>query len=312
MQMTGKYGILRFILLPVLVVLALSPVFAQRRITPITSQNKKTQSVEEKKEVEELLKKNIDPSIVFGDSVFKVEDYTRKKDTLKVIHKYPKLYSVTVGLNLWDPLMRAFGQKHGIADVSAEMSFYNRFGALLELGIGYANDTPDDANYTYYTPLSFYGKLGATYNFLYNGNPDYKFHAGFLVGGSVFNYELRDVSVSSDYWGEDGKFTMTGLKSRALWGELILGLKVKIVQNFFMGWNFRYHLMFGYKKNKYADVWYIPGFGERDRALSGSFSVYYTIPLTRSKEDDKAAEIAEEMAKIPEKKNAAEKTDSIR
>lgn len=310
MQNIKRFGFQRLWLVLALVALVLPSLYAQRRITPVEQKNDKTQTVERKKAVEELLKKKIEPSVLFGDSAFTVEEQIRKKDTIKVIHKYPKLYSVTVGVNIWDPVMRAFGQKYGIADISAEMSFYNRFSALMELGLGCANDTPDDGNYTYYTPMSFYGKLGASYNFLYNGNPDYKFNAGILFAGTFFDYELRDVRVSSDYWGEEGTYTMKGLSSRAFWGELVLGLKVKIVQNFFMGWNFRYRLMFGYKKNNNADVWYVPGFGERDRPLGASFSLYYNIPLTKKKIDSKAEEIADEMAKIPEKKEASEKSES--
>lgn len=310
MQSIKKYGLLRLGLVFALTALVLPSLCAQRRITPVEQKNMKTQTVEQKKAVEDLLKKNIEPSVVFGDSAFAVEDYAKKKDTVKVVHKYPKLYSVTVGINIWDPVMRAFGQKYGIADISAEMSFYNRISALMELGLGCANDTPDDGNYTYYTPLSIYGKLGASYNFLYNGNSDYKFNAGILLAGTVFDYELRDVRVSSDYWGEEGTYTMKGLNSRAFWGELVLGLKVKIVQNFFMGWNFRYRLMFGYKKNSNADVWYIPGFGERDRPLGASFSLYYNIPLTKKKTDSKADEIAEEMAKIPMKNGTPDKSES--
>ena len=258
-----------------------SMLVAQRKVTPVEQKKSTIQTVEGKKAAKELLDKNIEPSLVFGDSIFEMPDeIAAREDTVKLPkNKYPRIYSLTFGVDLWDTLLRLFGQKYGITGFSAEMSFHNRYNAIAEIGLGYANYTPDGYNYTYKVPLSIYGKLGGSYNFLYNSDPDYRFTAGFVMGFSPFKYSLKNVSLGSDYWGESQVINVDGISSNALWGEIILGLRVKMVKNISMGWNFRYRFIFNSSKDIHGEPWYIPGFGPRTQRINGAFSVFYTLPL---------------------------------
>ena len=171
------------------------------------------------------------------------------------------------------------------------MNFHNRYIPGIEVGLGTAKNTPDDGNYTYKTPLSLFMKIGASYNFLFSKNPDYQFLAGFKLGYSSFKYSITDVTVSNGYWQQDNKFDILDQKSNALWGELSLGIRVRIMRNISMGWNFKYNIMFNCKNNVNSTPWYIPGFGSRSRNLTGSFSVYYTIPLNQKPIDAKTAKV---------------------
>lgn len=200
-------------------------------------------------------------------------------DTTKKAFQYPKLNGIIVGANVWDPLMRLFGQTYGGIGFSAEMSIWNKLFPHIEVGVGTASNTPEDMNFTYKGKLSPYFKLGAHYNFLHNKSSDYQLLLGLNFGYSNFKYSIENININSDYWGDTSNTSITGLKSHALWGELSLSLRVKIVNNISMGWSIIYHNVFSYKENKQGNAWYIPGYGIKDNKFTGAFSIYYTLPF---------------------------------
>lgn len=274
----------KFIFISILSCIIASAVMAQRRINPV-EQPTHTKIPTEAKTIKDkdgnVVKKRL--ITMQSDSGF-VDSTVVILDTVNRKMIYPLWDNITVGVNIWDPVMRIFGQSYGGGDVSLELSMFNRFFPTLEVGIGMANSTPDDGNFTYKGKAAMYGKIGASYNFLYNKTPAYKFLAGFRLGYSSFKYDITDIEVGSGYWDEKEQFSILDQKSHAFWGEFLIGLKVKIVKNFSMGWSFRYLYLFNYKKNFNSDPGYIPGYGLRKNSVTGSFSLFYTFQLPGKKD----------------------------
>ncbi|MDD2961425.1 MAG: DUF6048 family protein [Muribaculaceae bacterium] len=291
---------MRKILLILIAIVSILGVTAQRKVTPIENKKSSLQTIEGKQAAKKLLEKKIEPSLVFGDSIINVDEETKPDTVGKPKMIFPLMQGLSIGVNILDPIMMIFGQSYGSIDFSAELSLHNRFIPAIEIGIGRANNTPEDGNYTYKTPLSFYGKIGASYNFLYNKTPDYQLTAGFRVGFSSFKYDITNITVNSGYWDETKKVEILDQKSNACWAELLLALKVKIYRNIAMGWSFRYRLMMSYKKNENSDPWYIPGFGSRTNGAGATYSIYYTLPLNRKgKVSDKVDAVNKELNKLP-------------
>lgn len=212
---------------------------------------------------------------IIRDTLFIAVDTTKKQ------FSYPKLNGIIIGANVWDPIMRVFGQNYGGIGFSAEVSLRNKIFPHIEVGVGMADNTPEDMNFTYKGLVSPYFKVGARYNFLGDKSSDYQVLAGFNLGYSPFRYNIENISISSDYWGDPATTSITGLKASALWGEVSLSLRVKIAGNVSMGWSAIYHTILSEKTNPQATAWYIPGFGVRDNTFSGAFSVFYTIPFAK-------------------------------
>ena len=160
---------------------------------------------------------------------------------------------------------------------------WNRLQPVLELGVGYAHETPDDMNFTYKGKLSPYVRLGANYNMMFKSDPRYQVGLGFRLGYSTFKYDVTNITQRSDYWGEHYTYDIKGESSHALWGEFLAGLRVNLWRNISAGWQVKYQGIFNYKKNANTRPWYVPGFGPRDRKWAFTFSVYYTIPLSLDK-----------------------------
>ena len=246
----------------------------QRRITPVKP-NTNTVLRPGKGTSEEIIQKYIQ-----GDTA--AARAKELKDSLSRIYKhYPLLTDVTFGINFIDPLLMAFGQAFASVDVSATLNMWNRLQPVVELGMGYAKDTPDGLNYTYRGKLSPYARLGVNYNFMFKKSPDYQVFIGGRVGFSSFTYEVTQVAFHNGYWGENGTFDLAGLRSSAIWGEMLAGLRVKLWRNLSMGWQARYHGIFKYKKNGFSAPWFVPGFGPRGRKFAFSMSIYYTLPFAQ-------------------------------
>lgn len=190
---------------------------------------------------------------------------------------YPLYNGVSIGVNFADAILMAAGQKYGSFDVWADVSLHNWFFPILEAGIGFANSTPENNNYSYQTRPSFYTKVGINYNFLYKSNSDYQCFLGLRAGYSNFSYEVKDIFISSDYWGEHQNLTLKGLHGHAFYGEALAGIKVKIVDRFSIGWSIRYHFKFKTISNSLSTPWFIPGYGATS-PISFSLSAIYTIP----------------------------------
>lgn len=198
---------------------------------------------------------------------------------------YPLLNGATVGINFGDAIFMACGQSYGSFDIWADMSLFNWIFPVVEAGVGLANSTPLNNNFTYKTSPSFYSKIGFNYNFMYKSDPAYQLFAGLRVGFSSFKYNVEGVTISDSYWQETETFSMKGLKASAVYGEFLLGLKVKIVGNFSLGWNGRYHMKFKVNSKSSSIPWFIPGYGATS-PFSVSVSAIYSFGQKKREAED--------------------------
>lgn len=293
------------IIMAVAAIVVMMPVTAQRRrMTPVDNPSTVTQSVNETKNdtahinaarrARSVHYHDDNGNVVYLDTVTGEEwrDSTAIMALPKM--KYPLIFEGAVGINIWDPVMRAFGQHYGLADAWVELSLYNRYKPIFEFGLGQAKYTPSDGNYTYKSPTSVYFRLGANYNFLYNSSPDYQFFGGLRYGFSPFSYSVTNITVDSPYWDETVGFDIPSRNATAGWLEVVFGLKVKLWGPISAGWTIKYSSLLHCSTSANGKPWYIPGFGTRGTSLGGSFSISYTLPLNKAK----TPEVIEE--KLPE------------
>lgn len=259
---------------------------AQRRITPVNPNLTTSKPKIDKKDGKEDMSRYVEARDEQGN-VFLIDSITGKEyvDSAalkeKDIIKYPKFHELTIGLNIWDPVMRILGQKYGVAEAWAELSIHNRFKPVVEVGLGTSDYTPDDDNFTFKSNLTPYFRLGMNYNFLFKKTTDYQFFAGLRYGLSPFSYEVNNVSINGGYWNEPEVVNFPKQSTTVGYMELSAGLKVKIINNFYLGWALKFHSILHESKATYGKPWYIPGYGTRGTSITGAFSLMYTIPLKR-------------------------------
>lgn len=271
-------------------------VSAQRRVTPIENPDNTTNQPDKKVEDTRSKKtdgrntparpesvvemRDIHGHVVLVDTISGVE----YRDTIlteapKLI--YPFAEAVSVGVNLWDPVMRAFGQKYGLIGFWGEFSIHNWFKPYVELGFGMADNTPKDGNFTYKSSMAPYLKLGLNYNFLYNSNPDYTVYLGVRYGISHFSYQIDNVTVNQGYWDESQTINVPKQTATVGYAEFLVGLKVMIVKNFYLGWELKAHTLLHKGSHANGNPWYVPGYGTHPSLFTGAFSLSYRLPLSK-------------------------------
>lgn len=215
-------------------------------------------------------------NIVLVDTVTGLEyvDSTAVKKIPRM--EYPLLSEVTAGVDIWDVAMRLFGQHYGIGSVWGSVGFHNRYFASMTLGLGVCDDTPSGSNFTFKTMVAPFVKIGGQYNFFYNNSSDYQLLAGLAYGFSTFKWEVTDVTLDSPYWDETTRYSIPRQSASAGWIEVSLGVRVKIVGNFSMGWTFKYQaLAHSGGSQEHGKPLYIPGFGKRNNRVGGAFNLIY-------------------------------------
>ena len=200
-------------------------------------------------------------------------------DTVKKVSPrspWPRFNGVTVGLNFFDAVMLIAGQSYASFDVNTSVSILNWFFPTVELGLGYSDKHEERSSTVYHTKPSPYLKIGIDYNFLYKSSPDYMAGLGIRLGWSHPSYEIRNVFIETPYWGQASEFTIARQSVNAWFGEALAAVKVKIVDNFSLGWSIRYRFKMKIPDASNSTPWYLPGYGGSS-PLTATFSLMYTF-----------------------------------
>lgn len=211
---------------------------------------------------------------------------TLSQDSVDVktpIHKAPLFGGLMLTLDLASPAMNLFGTQYGNYEVALEADIYHRFFPVVEFGIGRADYTPIDNNYTYRCFVAPYLRLGANYNFFFNNGSESFIGAGVRYGMSPFSYMWDNIALDDPYWGTMVETSTPKQSTFAHWGELVAVLRVQVYKNFYMGWSARYRILFGCGTSEYGDPYFIPGFGPKNSGFGFTYTIGYRLPIGNKK-----------------------------
>jgi len=138
-----------------------------------------------------------------------------------------------------------------------------------------------------YTSKGYFGKIGADYNFLHNKlEPVAQYdmiYGGLRIGAARYRHQASNITIQNDYWGNYQRGDYSSRTMQAFWMELVAGIRVEALKNFFLGWSLRGQIMMSQKKDPRMDTWMIPGYGkaENNTGIYFTYTFSYRIPLTR-------------------------------
>ncbi|WP_303315521.1 DUF6048 family protein [Flavivirga abyssicola] len=203
------------------------------------------------------------------------------KDSIKVKLKYGLRVGGDAG-----KLIRSFvDDEYTGFEISADFRLKKRLYIAGEIGIEEKNTVND---YLDITSKGSYIKAGIDYNMYQNWlNMDNMIYSGFRIGASSFSHDLNSFTVYStnQYWAPQFSSTekqeFSGLT--ALWAEIILGIKVELFNNLFLGLNAQLKILASETVPEGFENVYIPGFNKTyDSSGIGtgySYTLSYRIPL---------------------------------
>lgn len=145
-------------------------------------------------------------------------------------------------------------------EAAVNMRLAKRFYPTLEAGYALAERGADGGQHK---GEGGFGRLGMDLAVIKKGATENNMLIGLRFGGAYQNYDLTNVRLYSDYWGEQ-RLNFYDQHRFDCWGELVAGCQVQIYKAFQMGWYVRMKLLFT-RTDKQGDALpgYIPGYGYR-------------------------------------------------
>ena len=202
-------------------------------------------------------------------------------DTTKIKLKYGLRVGADIG-----KLIRSFADDDFTGfEITADYRIKKRLYIAGEIGIEEKNTITD---YLDITSTGSYIKGGIDFNMYENWlHMDNMIYSGFRIGASSFSHDLNSFNIYStnQYWAPQFSSTDTQEFSglTAFWAEIILGMKVELFNNLYMGLNVQLKILASETEpNNFENV-YIPGFGKTydSSGIGASYSYFlsYRIPL---------------------------------
>ncbi|HAI19504.1 MAG: hypothetical protein CMP05_12985 [Xanthomarina sp.] len=204
-----------------------------------------------------------------------------KTDSLK----YKESYGLRLGGDLGKLIRSFIDDEYKGFEINADFRLTKKWYVAGEIGV---EEKDTDNDYLNATTQGSYFKAGVDYNAYENWyGMENMIYGGFRVGASTFSQTLNSYGVyaQDQYWSpqltsnESQKFS--GLS--ALWGEFIVGLKVEVLNNLYLGLNAQFKYLISQDQPDNFENLYIPGFQKTyDSGGFGfgyGYSISYLIPF---------------------------------
>jgi hypothetical protein len=218
-------------------------------------------------------------------SFFLMEAQTKKTDSIPV---KTNRYGIRVGVDLSKIARSFYEDDYKGLEVVGDYRLTKRYYIAGELGNENKTVNDDQLNFT---TKGTYFKAGVDYNLYENWlDMENMVYIGARYGVSSFSQTLNSYTIYNryPYFGpsqtiESGE-KFNGLSAQ--WIEVLVGIKAKVINNFYVGFSFRMNRLVSNKKPDGFDNLYIPGF---NRTYDGSFgagfnyTVSYFIPIYKKK-----------------------------
>ncbi|WP_338730822.1 DUF6048 family protein [Mangrovimonas cancribranchiae] len=202
-------------------------------------------------------------------------------DSLKVKQKYGIRLGGDIG-----KLIRSFiDDDYTGFEINGDYRLTRRWYLAGEIG---AEEKKTNNDHLTNTAKGTYFKAGVDYNAYDNWyGMENMIYGGFRVGASTFSQTLESFSVyaPNQYWApqlssnESQEFS--GLT--AIWGEVILGIKVEVLKNLYLGANAQFKYIISQDQPNGYENLYIPGYHKTyDSGNFGfgyGYNISYLIPL---------------------------------
>ncbi len=206
-------------------------------------------------------------------------------DTLKKREKKP--YTIRFGLDLSKPFMAQLDNGYFGLELVGDIRLFSEFYGAIELGNEKKTQQSEQINYT---TTGNYIKLGFDYNLFKNWKGmNNAIYLGLRIGNSFHKQKVNEYEPYqiNHYWPTE--IIKKGPEIReqdalsARWVEVVTGIKVKIINNIYMGFSLRLNRLMSDIRPDNFDNLYIPGFNKKtdDNVWGAGFNytITYAIPV---------------------------------
>jgi len=213
---------------------------------------------------------------------FALSSFSQKKDNDTI--KYKDRYGLRVGIDLYNPIYSLFDDSRKGLELVGDYRITKRFYLASELG--YIENT-DLEDFFSYTTNGQYIRVGADFNAYKNWiGMENIFQVGLRYGFSRFDQTLEEYTINADPFLPPKTVTESTKYDNlnAHWVSFVLGIKVEVLQNIFLGASFSGNQLISSKEPDNFDNLFIPGFNKvflNNNGFSFNYTISYLIPIYR-------------------------------
>lgn len=199
---------------------------------------------------------------------------------------YEERFGLRVGIELSKPLRTFLDEDYRGLEIMGDYRVYKNYYAAAELG---NEELPFIADDLRVTSAGSYIKVGADYNAYDNwAGMENMIFVGLRYGFATFSQTLEEYTIyeRNQFFPPTtipGPIESSGLT--ASWAELVLGMKVEILRNLYLGGNVQLKRMVTKSSPNTMDVLTVPGFNRTydgsDFGVGYSYGLSYMVPLYR-------------------------------
>ena len=208
------------------------------------------------------------------------QETKKEKDTVA----YKDRYGIRVGLDVVLPFYTIFSDDNKGFEIVGDFRLTDRFYLASELGY---RDHTDQEDFYNFTTKGQYIKLGVDYNAYKNWiGMENMIVVGLRYAVSTYDYNVNQYTINADPFlpprTETEGVPYENLTSH--WAEFVLGLKVEVLHNVFLGVSFRGNMMISSTEPDNFMNLYVPGFGDvsfNNKGFSFNYTLSYLIPIYR-------------------------------
>jgi len=193
--------------------------------------------------------------------------------------KFIRMKGIRVGYDVTRPIQYLWniGDRYG-SEISFDMEVAPNTFPVFETGWEAQKINSD---YMHYRSSGSYSRLGVDYNFLV---AEHKNDKDILFMGLRYGFTLAKQQVesftSTSYWEQSGgRFPSQNFNAH--WAEIVLGTRIEVLKNVFLGWSIRGKIEISHKDFDMPPVYFIPGYGKAENGFNFdfSYSVLYNLPV---------------------------------
>ncbi len=206
----------------------------------------------------------------------KIKNIKVETDSIKSANRRKQAYQGTyLNLDIFNPVATAWRDGRFETSLTIDVDLWHRLFPVAEFGVMTANINEELYNYE---TTGCFAKLGANYNFInFNADRrfDHVFYAGLRYAYSYTQYSLTNATIENKYWEESGTYENVNQKSNFGWFEVVVGVRVQIYKNFFMGLSMQVKTFGHFYEDSPCYPTYIAGYGKYGEDVN--FGLNYSL-----------------------------------
>ena len=121
-------------------------------------------------------------------------------------------------------------------------------------------------------------KIGIDKNMLKDKHGPNRLYVGLRYGFTSYKVDISRPEFIDPVWKWNADYNIVDAACKYHWAEIVVGIDAKIFGPLHLGWSVRYKQRLSHsEESPLYKTWYVPGFGNYDTKLGGTFNVIIDI-----------------------------------